>query len=93
VGRPTVSLTGGRILGALVTIPGTANADLGLGANAWTTTYANTTPPTTVGNVGSLTATGLASGRAYQFQVSAVRAAGAQANSAYVPTTGVAVVK
>jgi FtsP/CotA-like multicopper oxidase with cupredoxin domain len=91
--RPTVSLTGGRILGLAVTVAGTANANLGLGANVWTTAYANTTPPTTVGNVGSLTATGLTTGRAYQFAVTAVRAVGGQANSAAVATTGVAVVR
>jgi hypothetical protein len=91
--RPTVTVTGGtrNAGGTAASGTGTANANLGLGANIWFTPYtAITAAAAPVGNTTSVTATGLTSGTAYQFQVQAVPLSGA--SSAFV-TTGAGVIK
>jgi hypothetical protein len=92
--RPTVTVTGGtrNAGGTAVSANGTAVGSLG--ANVWTTAYANTTPATVAGNVNSVTATGLLTGTAYQFQVRADGVPGGAAASGFVNTgTGVTTVK
>jgi hypothetical protein len=86
--RPTVTVAGGTRTGGTAA-SGTGTATSSLGGNLWVSVYANVTAATALGNVGSVTATGLTSGTAYQFQVQAV---GITAVASTFATTGTGVV-
>jgi hypothetical protein len=87
-----VTVTGGTRNAGGTAVSGTGTAAGTLGANVWTTAYANVTAAAALGNVGSVTATGLTTGTAYQFQVQAVGVTAV--TSAFVNTgTGVVLVK
>jgi FtsP/CotA-like multicopper oxidase with cupredoxin domain len=92
--RPTVNVTGGNRNAGGTNASATGTANSTLGANTWLSGWANTTPVTVAGNVNRLTATGLLSGSAYQFQVRADGVSGGVAASGFVTTgTGVTVAK
>jgi hypothetical protein len=91
--RPTVTVSGGtrNAGGTAASGTGTATANLGLGTNVWTTAYtAIAAAAVPVGNSTSVTATGLSSGTAYQFQVQPVGISGV--NGTFV-NTGTGVIK